>query len=488
MIREKALGPDHPDVALALNNLAELYGDQGRYADALPLVQKTIASARAKLATAVPVLRRPRKKGRFPPTRPATTRSTSYGAPHRRRDRGLQLEKITALAPNEMLEGTWRFALIAATRMAASCCTSACIGQAGTTQSPLLGREQFTSRSFVVPYECARLLETWSLPKVVAFRRVHTVRSKGGLAGRGKARVYVGQVRYPSCGTSYRSRPVIARPAGRFQRLSMTNSPGLFVLGLSETWPGRPSAALFRRLGACCRLLRLVVTFACPAFVLQPAAAQEVPDEYPQCISHLWAAGAQLGRAEVIARHDASSEDAKMLESMHKAGEHVEKGFELCPKRPAPWPLWSNWFETRDHLTEIADKFYDGRMNRAQLAIALAGLYQSLATQLAFRVLPDRLERDATCVELYMRSGVALGFAQTATQLSQRLTPDAIVRLRQAVSLIYRMREMPRPCRDFQGLIPAINEALRSPNDPSIVGRVDDIWHAGELAAGPRTE
>jgi len=267
----------------------------------------------------------------------------------------------------------------------------------------------------------------------------------------------------------------------------MPNSPRLFVLRLSETWPG-PPAALFRRLGACCHLLRLVVVFACPAFVLQPAAAQEVPDEYPQCIFHLWAAGAQLGRAEAIARHDASSEDAMMVESMHKAGEHVEKGFELCPKRPAPWPLWSNWFETQGHLTEMADKFDDGRMNRAQLAIALAGLYQSLATQLAFRVLPDRLERDATCVELYMRSGVALGFAQTTTQLSQRLTPDAIVRLRQAVSLIYRMREMPRPCRDFQGLIPAINAALRSPNDPSIVGRVDDIWHAGELAAGPRTE
>ena len=38
-IREKALGPDHPDVALSLNNLAALYNDQGRYADAEPLLQ-----------------------------------------------------------------------------------------------------------------------------------------------------------------------------------------------------------------------------------------------------------------------------------------------------------------------------------------------------------------------------------------------------------------------------------------------------------------
>ena len=35
-IREKALGPDHPDVATGLNNLAELYRVQGKYAEAEP--------------------------------------------------------------------------------------------------------------------------------------------------------------------------------------------------------------------------------------------------------------------------------------------------------------------------------------------------------------------------------------------------------------------------------------------------------------------
>ena len=42
-IREKALGPDHPDVAQSLNNLAELYKDQGRYADAEPLFKRALA-------------------------------------------------------------------------------------------------------------------------------------------------------------------------------------------------------------------------------------------------------------------------------------------------------------------------------------------------------------------------------------------------------------------------------------------------------------
>jgi tetratricopeptide (TPR) repeat protein len=33
-IWEKALGPEHPQVAMSLNNLASLYQDQGRYAEA----------------------------------------------------------------------------------------------------------------------------------------------------------------------------------------------------------------------------------------------------------------------------------------------------------------------------------------------------------------------------------------------------------------------------------------------------------------------
>ena len=42
-IREKTLGPDHPDVAISLNNLAELYRAQGRYADAEPLYKRALA-------------------------------------------------------------------------------------------------------------------------------------------------------------------------------------------------------------------------------------------------------------------------------------------------------------------------------------------------------------------------------------------------------------------------------------------------------------
>jgi tetratricopeptide (TPR) repeat protein len=42
-ISEKALGPDHPDVATSLNNLALLYRDEGRFAEAEPLFQQALA-------------------------------------------------------------------------------------------------------------------------------------------------------------------------------------------------------------------------------------------------------------------------------------------------------------------------------------------------------------------------------------------------------------------------------------------------------------
>jgi CHAT domain-containing protein len=42
-IWEKTLGPTHPDVALPLNNLAELYGAIGAYAKAEPLYQRSLA-------------------------------------------------------------------------------------------------------------------------------------------------------------------------------------------------------------------------------------------------------------------------------------------------------------------------------------------------------------------------------------------------------------------------------------------------------------
>jgi tetratricopeptide (TPR) repeat protein len=42
-ILEKAVGPDHPYVAIVLNNLGALYRDQGRYADAEPVIKRALA-------------------------------------------------------------------------------------------------------------------------------------------------------------------------------------------------------------------------------------------------------------------------------------------------------------------------------------------------------------------------------------------------------------------------------------------------------------
>ena len=48
---EKAYGPDHRDVAAALNNLAMLYGSQGRDAEAEPLYRRSIAILESSMAS-----------------------------------------------------------------------------------------------------------------------------------------------------------------------------------------------------------------------------------------------------------------------------------------------------------------------------------------------------------------------------------------------------------------------------------------------------
>ena len=55
-IRERAVGPDHPDTATSTNNLAAFYQASGRPGDALPLVQRLIGNGRAQPRAALPVL------------------------------------------------------------------------------------------------------------------------------------------------------------------------------------------------------------------------------------------------------------------------------------------------------------------------------------------------------------------------------------------------------------------------------------------------
>jgi tetratricopeptide (TPR) repeat protein len=55
-IREQAAGPDHPETATLPNNLASFYQAQGRYTDALPTVERTIAGGRAQPRVALAVL------------------------------------------------------------------------------------------------------------------------------------------------------------------------------------------------------------------------------------------------------------------------------------------------------------------------------------------------------------------------------------------------------------------------------------------------
>ena len=51
------MGPDHPDTASSLNNLALLYQDQGKYAEAEPLYQRALAICEQQLGASHPSTR-----------------------------------------------------------------------------------------------------------------------------------------------------------------------------------------------------------------------------------------------------------------------------------------------------------------------------------------------------------------------------------------------------------------------------------------------
>ena len=53
-IDEQCFGADHPDVATSLNNLAEFYRIQGRYAEAEPLIHRALAARKQVLGDAHP--------------------------------------------------------------------------------------------------------------------------------------------------------------------------------------------------------------------------------------------------------------------------------------------------------------------------------------------------------------------------------------------------------------------------------------------------
>ena len=85
-IREKALGPDHPDVATSLNNLAVLYQDQGRYADAEPLYKRSLAIQEKALG----------------PDHPAVATSLNNLA-------ALYQAKVATPTPSRCTSGRWRY-------------------------------------------------------------------------------------------------------------------------------------------------------------------------------------------------------------------------------------------------------------------------------------------------------------------------------------------------------------------------------------------
>ena len=91
-IRERVLGPEHPDTATSLNNLASLYRNQGKYEQAEPLYQRALAI-------------RERVLGPITPTRPPASTIWQYST--RNQGKYEQAEPLyqRALAIREQVSG-----------------------------------------------------------------------------------------------------------------------------------------------------------------------------------------------------------------------------------------------------------------------------------------------------------------------------------------------------------------------------------------------
>jgi tetratricopeptide (TPR) repeat protein len=114
-IREKALGPNHPDVALSLNNLAGIDQAQGRYAEAEPLYKRSLAIREKALSPDHPDVAQAlnnlaelyRGLGRYADAEPLYKRSPGKGA----RCEVRPSERASAALSHREATGGARFAL-----------------------------------------------------------------------------------------------------------------------------------------------------------------------------------------------------------------------------------------------------------------------------------------------------------------------------------------------------------------------------------------
>lgn len=203
------------------------------------------------------------------------------------------------------------------------------------------------------------------------------------------------------------------------------------------------------------------------------------------CDFHFWATGSRLGWAESLAEYAGPNEDNLLFEHLVAAGLHVQAANAACAQEPPPWPAWSNWREVQSRINQIADMYRRHLMPRSQLVLAIRGLRDALAGQLAYRFDGSQVVQARTCGELDVRIGAALAYAQTTTQIHRRLIPAAAEALRVARQLIDLSTRLVPPCRTLEALIPAINQTLNGPGDESAVGAIDDIWRRGSIIKQP---
>lgn len=133
---------------------------------------------------------------------------------------------------------------------------------------------------------------------------------------------------------------------------------------------------------------------------------------------HIFATGSRLGWAAAYSRFTDGPADQEIVNHLTMAGEHA-----MWANRESyePYRAWPYWSEIQVRFRTWAEQLVrDRRVGepREQLALSIISYANSLAEQVTFQVLGEKV-RVPNCDGAYMRLGFHLGFGCTALQLAE---------------------------------------------------------------------
>lgn len=208
---------------------------------------------------------------------------------------------------------------------------------------------------------------------------------------------------------------------------------------------------------------------------------------------HIFATGSRMGWAAAYGRYTDGLADQDIIDHLLMAGEHA-----MWANRQSypPHPAWPEWQQIRLRCRDWAGDVLQCPRGeyREQVSLAVASYADSLAEQITFQVIGDRIQTP-NCDGVYMRLGYNLAYGQTSLQLAagaqqagqtriaDRARQDAVTHLRRAVQVLLQYEQttvVSGRCADLRDVRTEI-ESLVNLND--LDTRIRMVRHAWETAS-----